>query len=61
MAIPTEDTIQGGFALLGLNLGVGSPDGDWKLMVFCRNCTDKRFVTYIEPYPLVSSDYGQLL
>jgi iron complex outermembrane receptor protein len=53
------NTIQGGFALLGLNLGVGAPDGDWQVTLFCRNCTDKRFVSYIEPYPLLSTDYGQ--
>ena len=48
-----------GFALLGLNLGAGAPDGDWDVTLFCRNCADKRFVTYIEPYPLISTDYGQ--
>jgi len=53
------NTIQGGFALLGLNLGVGAPDGDWDVTLFCRNCADKRFASYIEPYPLISTDYGQ--
>jgi iron complex outermembrane receptor protein len=53
------NTIQSAYTLLALNLGIGPQNGDWKLTVFCRNCGDHRFVTYIEPYPLVSSDYGQ--
>jgi iron complex outermembrane receptor protein len=52
-------TIQAAYTLLGLNAGFGPQNGDWKLTVFCRNCVDQRFATYIEPYPLIASDYGQ--
>ena len=53
------NTIQSAYTLLALNMGIGPQDGDWKLTVFCRNCADQRFVTYIEPYPLAPADYGQ--
>jgi iron complex outermembrane receptor protein len=53
------NTIQSAYTLLDLNAGVGPQDGNWKLSVFCRNCADQRFVTYIEPYPLAPADYGQ--
>jgi iron complex outermembrane receptor protein len=53
------NTTQSGYTLLGLNAGIGPQDGDWKFSVFCRNCTDRRFVTYIEPAPFFSADYGQ--
>jgi iron complex outermembrane recepter protein len=53
------NTVESGIALLGLNAGIGPQDGNWKVSVFCRNCTDRRFATYIEPYPLLATDYGQ--
>jgi iron complex outermembrane receptor protein len=53
------NTKEGGYTLLGLNLGIGPEDGNWKATVFCRNCFDRRFVTYIEPYPFIATDYGQ--
>jgi iron complex outermembrane recepter protein len=53
------NTFEGGYALVGLNAVFGPQDGNWRLTIFCRNCADRRFATYIEPYPLVPADYGQ--
>ena len=34
---------QPGFVTIGLNAGIGHPDGNWRLGVFARNLLDKRF------------------
>jgi iron complex outermembrane recepter protein len=50
---PSKDPFmeQKGYALANASIGFG-PDSDaWKLSVFCRNCFDQRFVTFIEPNP----------
>jgi iron complex outermembrane receptor protein len=52
-------TIQPGFYLLDGNIGLGAQDGRWKASVFCRNCTDQRFATYIAANVASPADYGQ--
>jgi iron complex outermembrane receptor protein len=53
------NTVQSGYALTDASLGVSADDGAWQAAVFCRNCFDKRFVTFIEANPLEAASYGQ--
>ncbi len=43
------NTVQGGYGLLGAQLGVGPEDGRWKISVYGRNLTDQKFVSAIFP------------
>jgi iron complex outermembrane receptor protein len=52
-------TVQAAYALSNATLGIGRSDGSWRISAFCRNCADRRFVTYIEANPLSAADYGQ--
>jgi iron complex outermembrane receptor protein len=52
-------TIQPGYYLLDGSIGLGAQDGRWKISVFCRNCTDQRFSTYIAANVTSPADYGQ--
>jgi iron complex outermembrane receptor protein len=52
-------TIQPGFYLLDGSIGLGAQDGRWKVSVFCRNCADRRFATYIAANVASPADYGQ--
>lgn len=36
-------SFQKGYATLGLNAGIGHPDGNWRIGVFARNLLDQRF------------------
>ncbi|WP_226016773.1 TonB-dependent receptor [Novosphingobium sp. FKTRR1] len=36
-------SFQPGYATIGLNAGLGHPDGNWRIGVFARNLLDKRF------------------
>lgn len=36
-------SFQKGYATLGLNAGIGHPDGNWRVGVFARNLLDQRF------------------
>lgn len=59
---PSEDPFmaQKGYAITNASVGFGKDDGSWKVSLFCRNCFDQRFVTFIEPNPAgVPGDYGQ--
>lgn len=42
-------TIQQGYGLLGMNIGIGPEEGSWKLSVFARNLLDQKFVSAIFP------------
>lgn len=54
------NTIQDGYAVFNASLGIGAAERTWSISVFCRNCTDKRYVTFIENNPAGSvGDYGQ--
>ena len=44
-------TIQPGYQIVNLNLGIGSPDGLWRLGVFARNLLDKRFQSAVIGLP----------
>lgn len=53
-------TVQGGYGVFNGSIGFGDADENWSLSLFCRNCTDKRYVTYIENNPGgATGDYGQ--
>ena len=34
-----------------MSIGLGASDERWKASIYCRNCFDKRFVSYIESNP----------
>lgn len=53
--------VQPSYTLFDLSAGLGASDGRWGLTAFCRNCGDKRFVSYIEVNPALPStpSYGQ--
>lgn len=54
------ETIQGGFGVINGSIGFGDEDESWSLSLFCRNCGDKRYVTFIENNPGgATGDYGQ--
>ncbi len=53
-------TVQEGYATANASLGFGDADQAWTLTLFCRNCFDKRYVTFIESNPGGAiGDYGQ--
>ncbi|WP_439533547.1 TonB-dependent receptor [Polymorphobacter sp.] len=53
-------TAQGGYAIANGSLGLGAEDESWRASLFCRNCFDRRFVTFIESNPGgIVGDYGQ--
>lgn len=53
-------TAQPGYSIVNGSAGVGAEDGSWRASLFCRNCFDKRFVTFIESNPGgIAGDYGQ--
>lgn len=47
---------QPGYGTIGLNVGVGHPDGNWRVGVFARNLLDQRFHTAVIGLPF--SDPG---
>jgi iron complex outermembrane receptor protein len=53
------NSIQPGFYLLNGSIGLGDHDGRWKISVFCRNCADQRFTTFIAANVASPTDYGQ--
>ena len=52
--------MQDGYAVANASIGFGDEDRTWTLSLFCRNCFDERYVTYIEANPGGAvGDYGQ--
>jgi iron complex outermembrane receptor protein len=49
----------GGFTTLDVVLGLAGQDKNWKLNLFCRNCTDRRYAGAIGNTALLPSDYVQ--
>lgn len=49
-------SFQPGYATVGLNAGIGNPNGSWRLGVFARNLFDKHFVSAVIGLPF--SDAG---
>ncbi len=49
-------SFQPGYLTVGLNAGLGHPDGNWRIGVFARNLLDKRFHTAVIGLPF--SDPG---
>jgi iron complex outermembrane receptor protein len=53
-------TTQSSYALANASIGFGNADKSWTASVFCRNCTNKHFVTFVENNPGGGpGDYGQ--
>ncbi|WP_076070023.1 TonB-dependent receptor [Sphingomonas montana] len=46
---------QGGYDLVGLNVGVGAPDGAWRIGAFARNLFDTRFHSSVIGLPFSAS------
>jgi len=53
-------TIQGGFALVDVAVGIGAEDGRWKLSAFGRNVTDRHYNTrkFSTPFTTGPLSYG---
>ncbi len=54
------NTVQGGYTLLDASAGLSSANDVWKVSLFCRNCFDKRFVTFINASSQTRTDYYQM-
>lgn len=53
-------TVQLGYATVNGSIGISGGEGSWRASLFCRNCFDKRFVTFIESNPTgAAGDYNQ--
>ncbi|MFK4792453.1 TonB-dependent receptor [Sphingobium sp. ZW T5_29] len=52
-------TRQEGYTTVDFDLGLRAADSKWRFSVFCRNCTDRRFVGYIQGAPLTGGVYTQ--
>ncbi len=54
------NTRQQGYQIGNASIALGSADEHWKASLYCRNCFDKRFVTYIESSAVgAPGDYNQ--
>ena len=47
--VANPNSVQTGYGLLGMNIGFGPEDGNWKLSVFARNLLDQKFASAIFP------------
>jgi iron complex outermembrane receptor protein len=53
-------TAQSGYGLFNASVGLGGAHERWKATLFCRNCFDRRFVTFIGNNPAGGpTDYDQ--
>jgi iron complex outermembrane receptor protein len=53
-------TAQSGYTLFNASVGLGGAHERWKASLFCRNCFDRRFVTFIGNNPAGGpTDYDQ--
>ena len=48
-------SFQKGYATLGLNVGIGHPDGNWRIGVFARNLLDQRFHAAVIALPFADA------
>ena len=46
---------QNGYGTIGLNVGIGHPDGDWRVGVFARNLLDQRFHSAVISLPFADA------
>lgn len=54
------NTAQSAYTLVNANLGVAGSDDNWRVGVFCRNCGDRRFASFIQANPAGGpGDYDQ--
>jgi iron complex outermembrane receptor protein len=49
----------GGFTTVDVVLGLAGQDKSWKLNLFCRNCTDRRYAGAVGNTALITTDYVQ--
>lgn len=64
MAFPNDpSTIQKGYTLWNAAVGLGSPDGNWKVSVFGKNLTDERYtiVNFSTPFGAAANSYSQFI
>lgn len=54
-AVANAYAFQKGYATIGLNMGIGHPDGNWRLGVFARNLIDQRFNSSVIHLPFADS------
>lgn len=52
---------QKGYATLDLGLALTQKSMEWTLRAFCRNCTDKNFVSTVQGHPFFPGDHVQNL
>ena len=50
-------TVQGAYTVFDGSVGFGALDQTWKVSVFCRNCFDERYVTFINASSQSRRDY----
>ena len=50
---------QRGFTTFDVGFGIAGRENKWQLNLFCRNCTDTRYVSAVGNHPLFTSDYLQ--
>jgi len=50
-------TVQSAYTVFDGSVGIGGLDDRWKLSVFCRNCFDERYVTFINASSQSRRDY----
>lgn len=55
------NAVQRGFTTLDAGLTLTQTSLNWSLRVFCRNCTDQRFVSTVQGHPFFAGDYIQNL
>ncbi|MBC2666797.1 TonB-dependent receptor [Novosphingobium flavum] len=53
-AVVEAYAFQPGYATIGLNAGIGHPDGNWRIGVFARNLLDKHFVSAVIGLPFAN-------
>jgi len=55
------NAVQKGYVSLDAGLDLTKISLNWTLRVFCRNCTDRRFVSTVQGHPFFPGDYIQNL
>jgi len=54
-AVVEKFAYQNGYGTIGLNAGIGHPDGNWRVGVFARNLLDQRFHSAIIALPFADA------
>ena len=54
-AVADAYAFQKGYGTVGLNAGIGHPDGNWRIGVFARNLLDQRFQAAVIALPFADA------